>query len=98
MSTQWRNISLCTKCMAREHTCRALRVCLQGECKGLVGLKSEGGHAPAHDWQVATPCNVLHADLARSLHGLPAHSCACMREDLVTPRQCNSGTLLGPHS
>ncbi len=50
-------------------TCRALGVCLQGEREGLGSLECEGGHASPHDWQVARPCNVVHADLARGAQG-----------------------------
>ena len=66
--------------MSRDCTCRALWVCLQGQRKGLVGLEGEGRHAPAHDWQMTTPCDVLHDDLARGMqhfHGPSASAYAC---------------------
>ena len=90
LSHEHYRLQLNSRCKrSRDCTCRALGVCLQGKSEGLGSLECEGGHASPHDWQVATPCNVVHADLAgatSSLHRLLRRSCACMWEDLVSPQ------------
>ena len=43
------------------HLQSALGSACKVSAKGLGSLECEGGHAPAHDWQVTTPRNVLHA-------------------------------------